>query len=170
MIGKTMTAPGRRRKLCPLGLATSLLVAVALAGVASMQAATTERVVVDRATGLALSGYDPVAYFIEGRATPGRGDLEYAFAGGVWRFRNEGNRAAFMTDPHVYMPRFGGYDPVGLARGVAVAGDPRLWFLAGERLYLFYSIEDQAAFVVDAERMIATADRKWPSIQQQLVH
>ena len=33
--------------------------------------------------------------------------------GAIWRFRNEGNRAAFAADPEVYMPRFGGYDPVG---------------------------------------------------------
>ena len=47
-----------------------------------------------------------------------------------------------MADPDVYMPRFGGYDPVGVARGVAVPGDPRLWLIADERLYLFYSDGD----------------------------
>jgi len=138
--------------------------------VTAMRAGTTEQIVIDPHSGLAISGYDPVAYFVDKTAVPGRGDLEYAFAGGVWRFHNEGNRAAFMTDPQVYMPRFGGYDPVHLARGVAVPGDPRLWYLAHERLYLFYSAEDQAAFVSDAERTSATADRKWPLVKQQLVH
>ena len=41
-------------------------------------------------------------------------------------------------DPDVYMPQFGGYDPLGVARGVAVAGNPNVWLIAGERLFLFY--------------------------------
>ena len=73
---------------------------------------------------------DPLAYFIDGASLRGSDDFEHAYAGAVWRFRNEGNRAAFIADPQVYMPRYGGYDPVGVARGVAVPGDPRLWLVA----------------------------------------
>ena len=72
---------------------------------------------VDRNSGLAISGFDPVAYFIDGAASLGKGEFEASFAGAVWRFRNEGNRGAFMADPDIYMPRFGGYDPIGVARG-----------------------------------------------------
>jgi len=60
-------------------------------------AATTERVVVDRHTGLAIGGFDPVAYFVEADAVRGKGDFEHTFTGVVWRFRNEGNRAAFAA-------------------------------------------------------------------------
>ena len=83
---------------------------------------------VDRHTGLAIYGFDPVAYFTERQAdASGRATSSYRHAGAVWRFRNEGNRGAFAADPEVYMPRFGGYDPVGVARGVATPGDPRVW-------------------------------------------
>jgi len=162
-----MTPAGRRGKLCRLGLAVALVAAVVVAGAGS--AAATEQVVVDRYTGLAISGYDAVAYFTDGRPVPGRGEHEYAFAGVVWRFRNEGNRAAFIADPAVYMPRFSGYDPVGIGRGVAIPGHPRLWHLADQRLYLFYSTEDQETFVLDTARAIAAADRKWPALRHQLV-
>jgi hypothetical protein len=157
-----MTVWRRQRKL------SALLAALFIFAPAAICAATTERSVVDRLTGLAISGYDPVAYFVEGRALPGKGEHEYAFAGGVWRFRNPGNRAAFIANPSVYMPRFGGYDPVGLTRGVTVPGNPRVWYVVGERLYLFYSLEAQAVFVLDADRLAATADRKWPSLRHQL--
>src|SRR5207244_12096850 len=90
---------------------------------AALRAATTERVVVDRHTGLALYGVDPVAYFTERKPVPGRPEFEYSYAGAVWRFDNEGNRAAFAADPDVYMPRYGGYDPVGISRGLATPGD-----------------------------------------------
>ena len=60
------------------------------------------------------------------------------YGGAVWRFCNVGNRAAFAARPDVYMPQYGGYDPLGVARGVAVAGNPNVWLIAGERLFLFY--------------------------------
>jgi hypothetical protein len=131
-------------------------------------AATTEQVVVDGRTGLAISGFDPVAYFVDGAAEPGKDVFEQSFAGVVWRFRNEGNQAAFAADPDVYMPRFGGYDPVGVARGVTVAGDPRVWLIVEARLYLFYSLENRAAFAADADDLTATAERQWPALQRTL--
>jgi YHS domain-containing protein len=130
----------------------------------TVQAATTERIVVDPYRGLALSGFDPVAYFTDRKPLLGRGDLEMSFAGATWRFRNEGNRAAFAENPEVYLPVFGGYDPVAVARGVATPGHPQIWLIAGERLYLFYSAEAQKAFSADPETTAAEAERKWPDV------
>ena len=79
--------------------------------------------------------------------------------GAVWRFRNEGNRAAFADHPEVYMPRFGGYDPVAIARGASVPGHPLFWAVTGERLYLFYSAEARATFLADPGRIIDAARR-----------
>jgi hypothetical protein len=62
------------------------------------------------------------------------------------------------------MPQFGGYDPVGIERGHAVPGHPLIWTIAGDRLYLFYSEADRAAFLADAERIVAAAKRKWPDV------
>ena len=140
-----MTAPRRRRKASAAGLGAGLAAAIlgAFVGSRAIGAATTELIVIDHHTGLAIGGFDPVAYFTDGAATPGTDEFECILAGAVWRFRNQGNRAAFMADPEVYMPRFGGYDPVAVARGVAVAGNPRLWLIAGERLYLFHTAATQ---------------------------
>ena len=101
-------------------------------------AATTERLVVDWHTGLAIGGYDPVAFFTDGRPVAGSANFELRYAGAIWRFRNVGNREAFAAQPDIYMPKFGGYDPIGVTRGVAVAGNPNVWLVTGERLYLFY--------------------------------
>jgi hypothetical protein len=131
-------------------------------------ASTTEYVVADRNTGLAISGFDPVAYFTERAALPGKSSFERAFAGAVWRFRNEGNRAAFAADPDNYMPRFGGYDPVGVARGVGVPGDPRLWLIRSERLYLFYTPEARTDFDARTDEIIAAAENTWPEVQRTL--
>src|SRR5712691_9838047 len=144
-----MTAPRRRRKStigrAVLGLGLILAVPVGFEP-APVGAATTEQVVVDRHTGLALYGFDPVAYFTDVKAMVGRPEFELAFAGAIWRFRSDGNRAAFSDNPEVYMPRFGGYDVLAVARGAAVPGHPQFWLVADARLYLFQTREARDAF------------------------
>ena len=142
---------------------------IGLTGVGSMlRAATTEQVVTDRHTGLAIYGVDPVAYFTDGKPTVGRETFELRHAGAVWRFDNEGNRAAFAADPDVYMPQFGGYDPVGVSRGVARPGTPALWVVSEQRLYLFYTAEARATFLAKPAEVIAGATARWSAVRSEL--
>jgi hypothetical protein len=129
----------------------------------------TERVVIDVHSGLAINGFDPVAYFVDGGPRLGSPDVEYRAEGAIWRFRNEGNRAAFAADTHVYRPRFGGYDPVAIGRGVATAGHPEIWAIAGNRLYLFYNEQARAKFLADPNAAIGLADEKWAEVLRTLV-
>ena len=149
-----------------LGFLAGLLLTI---GAVSLRAATTERVVADPATGLALYGFDPVAYFTEGEAKAGEVGIEYRYAGVVWRFHNEGNRAAFAANPEVYMPRFGGYDPLGVARGVATPGYPQLWVRRDDRIYLFRAEESRATFNAHPADAVAAAEGRWPQVMRGLV-
>lgn len=132
------------------------------------RASTTERVVVNRFSGLAIEGYDPVAYFVDARPIIGLPDFEASEAGAVWRFHNEGNRASFAAHPDIYGPQFGGYDPVDVARGVTYAGNPRFWLVSGERLYLFGREEHRDAFAADPARVLRDANARWPALEQEL--
>ena len=132
------------------------------------QAATTERVVVNRYSGLAIEGFDPVAYFTDQLAAQGLPDFEASEAGAVWRFRNEGNRASFVSHPEVYAPRFGGYDPVDLGRGVTYAGNPRFWLVVDQRLYLFGREDSRDAFAANPARFLKDATARWPGLEQGL--
>ena len=89
----------------------------------------------------------------------GQPEFEAFEAGAVWRFRNEGNRAYFLAHPEIYAPQFGGYDPVDLARGVTVAGNPRFWLIAGQRLYLFAHEDNRDAFAADPARFLQGRQR-----------
>lgn len=158
-----MTAARRPQKTAFPALAAILtlfgaLVAPALAG----------PLVVDADTGLALSGFDPVAYFTDQQPRAGHPDLELSHDGAVWRFRNVGNRDAFRDHPETYTPRFGGYDPVGIARNRSVAGNPLVWAVVGERLYLFYDDADRDAFLVAPARVLADAERHWPEVTRTI--
>jgi hypothetical protein len=132
------------------------------------KAATTERVIVNRFSGLAIEGFDPVAYFTDSRPEIGVVDFEASEAGAVWRFRNEGNRASFVAHPDIYGPQFGGYDPTDVARGVTVAGNPRFWLISGQRLYLFGREENRNAFAADPQRLLREANQRWPGLEQTL--
>lgn len=162
-----MTAARQRQKPWPArGLAAALLLGGALAASADITGSVP--LVVNHETGLAISGYDPVAYFIRKQPTFGKPQFELSYKGAVWRFQNTGNRAAFVAHPEVYMPRFGGYDPVAISRGVSVPGHPLFWLLVGDRLYLFYSAEARAEFAADPGRIIAVAERKWPDVARTI--
>ena len=165
-----MTAERQERNGFSRQIALIALVASIGAGIApAVRATTTERVVAARFSGLAIDGFDPVAYFVQNQAVLGLPDYEASEAGAVWRFRNEGNRASFVAHPEIYGPQFGGYDPIDLARGVTYAGNPRFWLVTGRRLYLFGREESRDAFAADPERFLKEARARWPALEQNLV-
>ena len=137
-------------------LSAAILGASATLGLAagSIRAATTELIVTERHSGLAIGGFDRVAYFTDRAAKPGRADLELRHAGVTWRFRNEGNRAAFAAHP----------DPVAIARGSSTPGHPQVWLVVEDRLYLFHGDAARASFAEDPERTIEAAERHWPEV------
>lgn len=161
-----MTAPRQPGKPVTVwpALTAILLLLCGILPPSARAAAAAPVVEVNAYTGLAISGFDPVAYFADKSPKAGRPDLELMLDGAVWRFRNDGNRAAFAEHPEVYMPRFGGYDPVAIARGASVPGHPLFWAVTAERLYLFYSDEARAEFLADPGRIIEAATRKWPKV------
>jgi hypothetical protein len=72
-----------------------------------------------------LLAASPVAFFTKDRALSDSPDFEFRYTRAIWRFHHMGNRAAFAAQPEIYMPQFGGYDPMGVIRGIAVAGNPK---------------------------------------------
>jgi hypothetical protein len=171
-----MTAPRQERKGQRPGIAFIIalasLVAIGFGMEAGLpfaaRASTTERVVVNRFSGLAIEGFDPVAYFADARPERGREEFEASQAGAVWRFRNESNRASFVAHPDIYGPQFGGYDPIDLARGVTVAGNPRFWLVLGQRLYLFGREQSRDAFAANPGPVLRKATLRWPALKQTL--
>lgn len=150
----------------------AVLAVLAVAGLAGSHpaawAAATERIVVNRHSGLAIDGFDPVAYFTDAEAAKGQADIEILGGGTVWRFRSEANRAVFQAHPDIYGPRFGGYDPVDVARGRAVAGRAQIWLVSGERLYLFSREENRSAFTADPKGILKRAGGAWPALVETM--
>ena len=166
-----MTAARQERKSRHWSFRTKAF--VGLLGVVLMfspagKTAASEPVIANRYSGLAIDGFDPLAYFLEGKPRAGRPEFEMRSEGAVWRFTNEGNRAAFAADPEVYAPRFGGHDPVAIVRGAATPGHPELWVIEENRLYLFYSEEARTAFARNPSASVDAAERYWPAVKRMI--
>jgi len=129
---------------------------------------TTERIVVDRMTGFAIGGYDPVAYFDLGRPVDGQSGIEASWDGAIWRFANTGDRDAFLDAPDLYAPQFGGHCAMAAAGGIAAEGDPRIFAIFGGRLYLFRLESDRERWLAAPRPLIAAATRKWPGLIKTL--
>jgi hypothetical protein len=161
-----MTA--QRRELMGWRRGIALIALLSSWGAVDALAGTAAPVVVNRFSGLAISGFDPVAYFTDGRPRQGDPDMELMQGGVVWRFCNEGNRAFFAANPEVYGPQFGGYDPVDVARGVAFPGNPLFWLISDNRLYLFGREQTRDAFAAAPATVLQDARKRWNQVQNDL--
>lgn len=114
--------------------------------------------------GLAIHGYDPVAYFTLERPTPGDATITYDYAGAVWRFASTKHRDAFTKNPERYAPAYGGFCAYAMARGSRADIDPAAWKIVNGKLYLNYDADIQAEWEADRSAMIARADRAWAEL------
>ena len=86
---------------------------------------------------LAIKGYDPVAYFTDGKPTPGITAFEYEWDEHLWRFSSAEHRKLFKADPVRYAPQFGNYCAMALSMGQIVTADPNNWLISDGKLYVF---------------------------------
>ena len=59
--------------------------------------------------GVAIKGYDTVAYHTEGRAVKGKSKFSHKWNDTKWYFSSAGNRELFSAEPERYAPQYGGY-------------------------------------------------------------
>ncbi len=122
----------------------------------------------DRISGLALGGFDPMAYFLDARPILGTRDHELAWDGTTWHFANDGNLAAFRDAPDLYAPIFGGRCAFAIANGRPTEGSPLHFLVYGGRLLFFADPVSRAAFLQDPVRLLADAERRWPGILAEM--
>ncbi len=114
--------------------------------------------------GVAVGGYDPVAYFTDRKPVMGKGDILYAWNGVTWRFVSEKNRDAFAANPEKYAPQYGGYCAYAVAKGGTAKGDPQAWSIVGGKLYLNLSPSVQKLWEKDIPGYVKAADKNWPGV------
>lgn len=116
-------------------------------------------------TGLALRGYDPVAYFETGTPTEGSAEITATVEGVSYRFASEAHKQTFLADPAKYLPQFGGFCAIGTSYGEKVDADPKTGRVVKGKLYVNFSPEVQKLFDKDVAGTIARAEENWPKVK-----
>ncbi len=86
--------------------------------------------------GVALHGYDVVAYFVDQKPLPGKPEHAYRWRGVDWHFSSQEHRDLFIRSPESYQPMFGGFCGLGVAHGALVPSDPQAWSIHNGQLVL----------------------------------
>ena len=139
------------------GLALAAAAATLLPGTASASVLTEN--------GVAVKGYDPVAYFVAGRPTRGTAEFSATHEGATYRFASAANRDAFAADPARYAPQYGGYCAWAVAQGYKAPIVPEAWSVVDGKLYLNASRGVQRRWQRDVPGFIAQANRNWPTLK-----
>jgi YHS domain-containing protein len=142
--------------------AAALGIAVATTSVTGVLAAGVE--INATSTGLAMRGYDPVSYF-NGGPEEGSFKITAVHDEATYRFVSEENKATFVANPEAYTPAYGGYCAYGLAVGSKFDGDPKVWKIVDDVLYLNLAAPVQVLWEKDLEGHLESADANWEDIK-----
>jgi YHS domain-containing protein len=141
-------------------VATAVYVALPVSAVASSSAASVAAV--NTTDGLALKGYDPVAYFTDGHPTKGEDQYSFQWKGVTYRFASAENLQRFKADPEKYLPQYGGYCAYAMSLNRIADIDPFRWAIVEGKLYLNNGFIAQDLWSLNKSGNIASADHNWP--------
>jgi YHS domain-containing protein len=116
--------------------------------------------------GVALRGYDPVAYFTDGKAEKGVSEHSYVYQGSKFLFATAAHEQAFAEHPEKYAPQFGGFCSLGTANGVKVSTEPDAFAVVDGKLYLNHNARAHEVWKSDVKGNVAAADKKWPEVSK----
>jgi hypothetical protein len=120
--------------------------------------------------GVAIKGYDPVAYFTDNQAVKGSEEYTYDWLGTPWRFASHKHMEMFEKEPVAYAPQYGGYcSPEVAGSGTATINiDPEAFKIIDGKLYLTYDKSHTAEFAANASNQVPKANANWPKMKADL--
>jgi hypothetical protein len=140
-------------------------VLTALFTLAAIAAAAGPKSVVNKDdNGVAIKGYDVVAYAVAGGPARGSKEFQHTWNGATWLFTSAANRDRFARQPEKYAPQFGGYCSWAVSRNYTADVDPEAWTIVDGRLYLNYSKSVQQRWEQDIPGNIQKAQANWPGV------
>ncbi len=164
---KATTATRRIHPAALLG-ATFLLLAALAAVMIGASAPARAGMTVFTAGGAAIEGYDPVAYFKDGKAVAGQDAYTHKWMDVTWKFASAEHRDAFAASPEKFAPQYGGFCAWAVSQGYTAKIDPAAWHIENGKLYLNYNKSVQSRWAKDIPGNVAKADGNWTDIMADL--
>jgi YHS domain-containing protein len=116
--------------------------------------------------GIAIKGYDVVAYFTQQQAIVGSDAFTTEWSGSKWKFASKANLDSFKIAPQKYAPQYGGYCAYGCSDNHLAPTDPNAWTIVDNKLYLNYNLKVKGFWIKDTANLIKKADGLWPSLNK----
>jgi len=110
--------------------------------------------------GRALGGFDVVSYF-RGRPVMGSNVYFVKWMEVNWEFANKENLDTFMKNPEKYAPQFGGYCSKAVSTGFTAPGNPGIYVVWNDKLYIFAGEESKKEFLANPQSIIAACEQHW---------
>ena len=117
--------------------------------------------------GVAIKGYDPVAYFTDKKAEMGNEMHSAMWMGAKWQFKREANKMMFEKNPEKYAPQYGGYCAYGVGVNSLFSTDPTVFTIEDGKLYLNKNKDVGMKFNEDVKGNIAKAEKNWPMLNKE---
>ena len=114
--------------------------------------------------GIAIHGYDPVAYFTEGKAIEGSPEYHYEWNDATWYFASHKNRELFKKNPKKYAPQYGGFCAYAVSYGSRADIDPKAWDIYKNKLYLNFNSEIKQKWQKEKDNFIKKANKNWKTL------
>ena len=118
-------------------------------------------------TGVAIQGYDPVAFFTDGKPVKGKPEFVAKRDGAVYQFASKEHRDLFTKDPAKYEPQFGGYCAYGVSRNKLAPVDIEAFQIVDGKLLMQYSKGIRDDFNKDTKGNLSKANTNWPGLVDQ---
>ena len=118
-------------------------------------------------SGVAIRGYDPVAYFTLGKPTKGNPKFSMKHNGATYHFATLKNKETFASNPAKYAPAFGGFCAMGTVFEKKIDGDPTVWKIVDGKLYLNVGTPTQKRWLEDVPGNIKTGEGNWTKIKDK---
>ncbi len=143
--------------------ALTLFAALPLVGLASRPAFAAKPDIY-ATDGVAINGYDPVAYFTMAKPVKGESTHVVSYMGADWQFATAENKSLFEGDPEKYAPKYGGYCAYAVSKGGTATTSPDAWTVYEDRLYLNFNTTVRGIWSEDIPGNIVKADANWPAV------
>ncbi len=140
------------------------IIVILLLVIAGYQA-TAQKAEIFSPGGIAIKGYDAVAFFKQSKPVKGLDKYSYQWNNATWLFSDEESRAAFKAAPEKYAPQYGGYCAYGASEGHKAPIETDTWSVVNDKLYFNYNKKVKEIWQKDEENLIKIADQKWPAIK-----
>ncbi len=121
------------------------------------------------ADGVAIQGYDSVAYFVAGGAVAGVPEFAEQYGGATFYFASENNRELFRSDPGKYAPAYGGWCAWAASRSSIADINPKAFVVRDDRLFLNFSRFLNWRFRLKLSSNIEKADTNWPDLTKEIL-